>query len=209
MEDKQIKSNLVEAYNQQAEQRNKHGIEDWKAMERAHYLSLLQQHKAQTLLEIGAGHGRDSLFFQEQGLKVTAIDLSPAMIRLCLQKGITAFVMDMIELGFENNSFDGVYALNSFLHIPKSKVQTALENVRNVLKPGGLFYLGLYGGIDSEGVWEDDPYTPKRFFSMYADEHLKEILAGIFEIVYFRHIPLGEDRKPFQSVILRKYPDKK
>ena len=205
MTDNQIKVNLIEAYNQQAEQRNKHEIENWKAAERAYFLSLLQKENKRNLLEIGSGHGRDSLFFQKQGFTIRCIDLSPEMVRLCQQKGLTAFVMDMINLEFEQASFDAVFALNSFLHLPKSEFPLALENVRAVLKPAGLFYLGLYGGFDFEGVWEDDLYIPKRFFSFHTDENLKEILSKIFDIVYFRNIEFSKDRRPFQSVILRKH----
>jgi len=204
MTDNQIKANLIEAYNQQAEQRNKHEIEDWKVAERAYFLSLLQKENKRNLLEIGSGHGRDSLFFQEQGFTVRCIDLSPEMVRLCQQKGITAFVMDMVNLEFEHASFDAVFALNSFLHLPKSEFSLALENVRTVLRTDGLFYLGLYGGFDFEGIWEEDSYIPKRFFSFYMDEDLKKILADFFDILYFKNIPLGEDRKTFQSAILRK-----
>ena len=204
MPDKQRKAGLIKAYNQQAEERNKGGIQEWKVVERAYFLSLLQHEDKHTLLEIGTGHGRDSLFFQEQGYKIIGIDLSSAMVNLCRQKGITALVMDMVELGFARSSFDAVYALNSFLHLSKSELPTALKNVRAVLRPAGLFYLGLYGGFDFEGIWEDDFYTPKRFFSFHTDEDLKKILADIFETIYFKHISLGEDRKPFQSVILRK-----
>ena len=205
MTNKQLKANLIEAYNHQAEQRNRSEIQVWKVAERAHFLSLLQKEVKQKLLEIGTGHGKDSLFFQEQGFGVTGIDISPAMVELCRQKGITTQVMDVIDLGFDKNSFDAVYALNSFLHLPKSEFPLALENVRAVLKPAGLFYLGLYGGFDFEGVWEDDLYIPKRFFSFHTDENLKEILSKIFEIVYFRNIEFSKDRRPFQSVILRKH----
>jgi SAM-dependent methyltransferase len=203
MANKQIKTNLIQAYNRQAEQRNKGGIQDWKVVERAYFLSLLQQQNKQSLLEIGTGHGRDSLFFQEQGFKVTGIDISHAMASLCRKKGIPAFVMDMVELGFENNSFDAVYALNSFLHLPKSEFSKTLESVCNVLKPAGLLCLGMYGGFDFEGIWDQDTYTPKRFFSFHSDRNLKTILDGTFEIVYFRHISLGEDNRPFQSTILK------
>ena len=204
MPDKQRKAGLIKAYNQQAEERNKGGIQEWKVVERAYFLSLLQQEDKHALLEIGAGHGRDSLFFQEQGYKVIGIDLSSAMVSLCRQKGITAFVMDMVELGFTGNSFDAVYALNSFLHLPKSQFPLALENVRAVLQPAGLFYLGLYGGFDFEGIWEDDFYTPKRFFSLHTDENLRQTLSKVFEILYFRSIEFDKDQRPFQSVILRK-----
>ena len=204
MPDKQLKANLIEAYNRQAEQRNKGGIQEWKVVERAHFLSLLQQEDKHTLLEIGAGHGRDSLFFQDQGLEVTCIDLSSKMIELCQQKGLDAYIMDMVFLDFELGSFDAVYALNSFLHLSKREFPTTLENVHAVLQPAGLFYLGLYGGFDFEGIWEDDFYTPKRFFSFYTDEHLKQSLSKVFEIVYFRNIEFGKDKRPFQSIILRK-----
>jgi SAM-dependent methyltransferase len=204
MTNKQLKAKLIEAYNQQAEGRNKSGIEDWKAAERAHFLAMLQKEAKQILLEIGTGHGRDSLFFQEQGFSVTGIDISPAMVELCRQKGITAHVMDVVDLKFKRNSFDAVYALNSFLHLPKSEFPTALKNVHTVLQPTGLFYLGLYGGFDFEGIWEDDFYSPKRFFSFYTDEDLKRSLREVFEIVYFRNIEFDKDKRPFQSVILRK-----
>jgi SAM-dependent methyltransferase len=140
MNRKRIKANLIKAYDQQAEQRNKSNIEDWKATERAQFLSLLQKEAKRTLLEIGAGHGRDSLFFKGQGFQVTSIDISPNMVKLCREKGITAFVMDARDLSFEKCSFDTVFAMNSFLHLSKIELPTALENVHAIFQPGGLFY---------------------------------------------------------------------
>ena len=113
--------------------------------------------------------------------------------------------MDMGSLGFEGNSFDAVYALNSFLHLPKSEFPVALRNVYNILRPAGLFYLGLYGGYDFEGIWDQDSYTPKRFFSLYSTENLKKFLIEYFEIIYLKNIQLGEGNRAFQSVILRKH----
>ena len=161
MPDEQQKAGLIRAYDQHAEERDKGGIQAWKVVERANFLSLLQQEDRHTLLEIGTGHGRDSLFFREQGCKVIGIDLSSAMVSLCQQKGVTACVMDMVELGF-----------------------------------------------DFEGIWEDDFYTPKRFFSLHTDEVLKQTLGRVFEIVYFRSIEFDKDQRPFQSVILRKTASK-
>jgi SAM-dependent methyltransferase len=201
---KQLKADLVTVYNQQSEERDKRKIDDWKAAERTHFLSWLQKEKKRMLLEIGAGPGRDSLFFKEQGLQVTCIDLSPKMVELCQQKGLDAHVMDMAQVDFKQDSFDAVYALNSFLHLPKDEFPLALGNVCNVLRPAGLFYLGIYGGIEFAGIWEKDAYRPKRFFSFHSDENLKRILANIFEISYFKRIDFEEGELSFQSAILRK-----
>ena len=201
---KQLKADLVTVYNQPAEERDKREIDEWKADERAHFLSLLEGENKQSLLEIGAGPGRDSLFFTEQGLQVTSIDLSPKMVELCQQKGLDAHVMDMVHLDFKQDSFDAVYTLNSFLHLTKDEFPVALENVRNVLRQTGLFFLGTYGGIEFEGTNEKDPYRPKRFFSFHSDENLKRILAEMFDVLYFKRIDFGEERLSFQSVILKK-----
>jgi len=103
------------------------------------------------------------------GMNVTCIDLSPEMIKLCQQKGLSAHVMDMTNLDFPPNTFDAVYALNSLLHIPKTEFRIVLENVGKVLKPSGVFYLGVYGTDEEfEGVWEQDAYNPKHFFHFIA-----------------------------------------
>ncbi len=205
--DKERKAKLIEAYNLQAEEREKSKFESWKADERGHFLSLLHIEGKQTLLEIGTGHGRDSLYFQEHGLGVTGIDISPVMVDLCRKKDVTAFVMDAVDLEFEDSTFEAVYALNSFIHLSKQELPVALANVHRVLQPGGLFYLGQYGGVDFEGVWDNDSYMPKRFFSMHTNKRLRQIVFNWFEIIYFQELIFGEEELNFQSIILRKSRD--
>jgi len=201
-----VRAGLREAYDRHAEERDGGGIQDWKIAERDRFLAALRETKAETLLEIGAGPGRDSLFFAERGLRVTAVDLSPEMVRLCRDKGLDAREMDMAELDFPDGSFDAVYALNCLLHIPKAELGAVLREIRRVLKPGGLFYMGVYGGIDSEGVWEQDVYEPKRFFAMYEDDAMREAVGSVFEVAHFGVVKLAEGgRQPhFQSMFLRK-----
>jgi SAM-dependent methyltransferase len=199
-----LRANLILSYNSQAEQRDKSEIEDWKAGERAVFLELLQSEHKQSLLEIGAGTGRDSKFFQENGLQVTCIDLSPEMVKLCQQKGLNAHLMDMINLDFADESFDAVYSLNSLLHLPKTELPRVLREIRRVLKVDGLFFLGVYSGYDFEGIWEKDSYIPKRFFSFHSDEGLQRVVTADFELLSFKRISSGDGGLHFQSLTLRK-----
>ena len=201
-----IRDGLKAAYNDRAEERDQGGIEPWKAAERERFLGELRGCGAAALLEVGAGPGRDSLFFREAGLEVTAVDLSPEMVRLCRAKGLKALEMDAARLHFPDGSFDAVYAMNSLLHIPKAELPDVLAEIRRVLKPGGLFYMGVYGGQDTEGIWENDAYVPKRFFAMYPDDAMRRVVKGFFEVAYFGVVEYaGPGRKPhFQSMILRK-----
>lgn len=204
MNSNQMRTNLILSYNRKAEQRNKNDIEDWKAIERAEFLALLKSEQKESLLEIGAGHGRDSKFFQENGLQVTCIDLSPEMVRLCQQKGLDARLMDMLDLDFPDDSFDAVYTLNSLLHLSKQELPVVLQNISRVLKASGLFFLGVYGGYDFEGVWEKDSYEPKRFFSFHSDEGLKQVVTEHFTLLSFKQISSGDGDLHFQSLLLKK-----
>ena len=200
-----FKNNLIESYNKYAQERDTYKKEAWKIEERAIFLALLQSKEKRSLLEMGAGPGHDSKFFQDMGLAVTCIDLSPEMIKLCQQKGLSAQVMDMTDLNFHPDSFDAVYALNSLLHIPKANFRTVLKNVKKVLKPSGLFYLGVYGSDkESEGIREQDTYNPKRFFSFYTDENIQKTTSELFELQYFNRIPTTGNELHFQSLILEK-----
>ena len=204
MAKKQWRSNLIESYNNHASERDAYAVDAWKAEERATFLSLLQQEHRQSLLEIGAGTGKDSKWFYDHGLAVTCIDLSPEMVRLCRQKGLAAHVMDMTRLNFPPNSFDAVYSLNSLLHIPKVEFPIVLKNVRKILQPTGLFYLGVYGGEEFEGIWELDSYTPKRFFSFHSDENIQKTTVEVFDLLSFKSLNVNSNNLHFQALILRK-----
>ena len=204
--DNGIRADLVKAHDRYAEDRDTRKIADWKIQERAYFLKLLKEEQKRMLLEIGAGTGKDSRFFKDNGLKVISTDISSKMVRLCQQKRLSAFLMDFFNLGFHEEIFDAIWALNCLLHIPKKELSEVLQGIQDVLKPTGLFYIGVYGGNEFEGIWQEDFYTPKRFFSFYPDHQIQEVVSNFFEILYFKVIPLEKGKAHFQSMILRRKP---
>lgn len=123
----QIKSDLKATYNKYASQRDKNEIKSWKVQPRQAFLDLIISEGKKTLLEIGAGHGRDSLFFKDNNLVVTAIDLSEEMVKLCRDKGIDAYELDFFNLSSINQKFDAVWAMNCLLHIEKASLNLILK----------------------------------------------------------------------------------
>ncbi|MGD7043078.1 class I SAM-dependent methyltransferase [Jeotgalibacillus proteolyticus] len=200
-----LSKNITESYNKKAVERNSSDIPEWKIKQREIFLNNIHNESYSHLLEIGAGTGKDSLFFKEQGLTTFSIDVSSEMIKLCKDKGLNAAVMSFYNLDFPNHHFDSIWSLNCLLHVPKDDIKGVLSEIKRILKPSGLFYLGVYGGENSEGIWDDDPYTPKRFFSFYDDASLKELLSELFIIEYFEVVPKDTvgGKLHFQSVILR------
>lgn len=204
--DTTIKDNLRNYYNQEAEQRNISKKQGWKLEEREAFLSLAKSEGKQTLLELGAGTGNDSLFFMENGLTVTAVDLSPAMVQKCKEKSIDAHELDYYHVAQLGKKFHCIWAMNSLLHVPKAVLPRVLASIDSVLDDGGLFYMGVYGGEDSESEYVKSDFSEcPRFFSSYSKEVLQGILCKQFEIITFRQYDVRRGRSfEFQSILMRK-----
>ena len=202
----QVRDDLRLAYDAAADRRDRRDKAPWKLTERAAFLRCLQRASCTRMLEIGAGTGHDSVFFAGTGLDVVATDISPAMVARCRDKGIDARVMDFSQLDFPAESFDAVYAMNCLLHVPNAELPAVLASIARVLRPGGLFFLGVYGGEGTrEGLAERDDHVPARFFSWRTDDQIKQFASESFDILDF-HIAQTGTQHRFQSLTLRR-PD--
>ena len=186
--------------------RDERGKEQWKLAERQAFRDRLAP--GARLLEIGAGTGQDSSYFQQEGLGVVAADLSAAMVERCRAKGIEAHVMDFLQLSFPAGSFDAVFAMNCLLHVPNHDLPAVLAVVRAILRPGGLFFVGVYGAHSgeegAEGPLDGDQHVPPRFFSWRTDEQLLGFAADAgFDVVDFHPVDTGRGYR-FQSLTLRR-----
>jgi SAM-dependent methyltransferase len=199
-----LKESLKASYNEKADLRDKSDIEEWKIAELSSFINALNNDGLRSVLDIGAGSGQQAKYLLDRGVDVTCIDLSLNMVETCRMKGLKAEVMDYYTLDFDAESFDAVWAMNTLLHVPKVSLPAVLKNIHTVLKDDGLFFLGVYGGKDSEGVWEDDSYIPKRFFSFYTNEDLLEVVSPLFEVMNFHVVPEAGGSMDFQSLLLRK-----
>ncbi|MGW5671986.1 methyltransferase domain-containing protein [Micromonospora sp. NPDC003776] len=195
---------LRAAYDARAAERDGLTKEPWKLAERQAFRDRLAP--GARLLEIGAGTGQDASYFQREGFAVVAVDLSPAMVGRCRAKGVEAHVMDFLHLSFPPGSFDAVFALNCLLHVPNHDLPAVLAAIRAALRPGGLFFLGVYGGTESaEGPIDGDQHVPPRFFSWRTDDQLLGFATAWFDLVDFHRVEVGGGHR-FQSLTLRR-PD--
>ncbi|MFC7548204.1 class I SAM-dependent methyltransferase [Plantactinospora sp. GCM10030261] len=216
--DRSLAERLRSAYDNGAAARDRADKQPFRLVERDTFLARLRDAGTPTqpgtstqpeapldrsvrLLEIGAGTGQDSAFFRGHGFEVLATDLSPAMVARCRAKGIDARVLDIRREDLPG-PFDAAYSVNCLLHVPTADLPAVLRRVRAALRPGGLFFLGLWGGLAEEGIAADDQHDPPRFFSFRTDEEIQRFAADAFEIVDFHAVPVGELR--FQALTLRR-----
>lgn len=203
MADPQLLADLRRAYDARAAERDEAPLADWKIEERARFLAELRQTGSRRLLELGSGPGQDAAFFQEHGCDVLCADLSAENVACCRARGLAAEVMDFHQLDLPAGRFDAAHSRNALLHAPKSEVPGILRGVARGLRPGGLFYLGLWGGPDAEGPRPGDDYDPPRFYSTFSDRRLLTLVLEVFELRYFRHLEVGQAWH-YQSLILQR-----
>jgi SAM-dependent methyltransferase len=200
---------LILAYDNSVEERESAPVADWKKNLRWQYLATLQRENKTSLIDIGAGTGVHSLFFLSQGIDVTCIDLSPALVESCREKGLPSKVMSVLDLPEIDQTFEAAFAFNSLLHIPSNLLANALSNIASILESEGIFFWGQYGGEYREGIYQDDHYQPKRFFSLLEDDQILEFASEEFIVEDFSQIR-GEDDSPiyFQALLMRLKPDR-
>ena len=92
------------------------------------------------ILDIGCcSTAQQARFFRDNGYKVTSIDLSKKCIETAMQNfpGIDFIQMDMVEMDFENESFDAINAFYSIIHIPDEQLNGLFNDFNKILKPNG------------------------------------------------------------------------
>jgi SAM-dependent methyltransferase len=197
---------MVAAYDKYADEREANGEPSWRDAVRADFASRLAP--GGRIVELGAGVGYTSRWFADQGFDVLATDLSPGNVTKCRDKGLTASVLDMHHIDLPAESTDGIWAASCLMHIADVELPAVLEAIRRLLVPGGWFWTGTWGGPDREGIWEDDFYEPKRFYSNRRDDRMRAFYEAHFDVTSFEVI----DPEPsidwhYQMALLRKPAD--
>lgn len=133
------------------------------------------------ILDIGCGSGDHAEWFVKQGLDVIGIDISEKLLIYAKENGVDARYMDMENMSFEKESFDGVWAVTSLIHVKKENIAKVLSDIHSLLKNDGIFYVSFIGG-EGQGHIEDG-----RLFAFYSYEKLVSLLSVNFEILGFQN----------------------
>lgn len=136
--------------------------------------------KRSSILDIGCGAGRDSLFFVNKGFSVTGIDFSEKIIEIVKKRVANGkfIVMDFENLSFPENNFDGIWACASLYHLPKENLMGVLKKINLVLKRGGLFF-SLFRFGEGERFTKEKRGNAilERFGAYYYPKELEVLLV--------------------------------
>lgn len=127
-----------------------------------YYLAEYWKNKGfKSFLDVGCGFGRNAIFMAKQGFSVKAFDLSEHSVEMTKEKaksqGVAlddVVVADMLEMPYEDNSFDCLLALNVISHTDTEGFHWILQELSRVLKPNGEMYFTVGS---KESFWFNNP----------------------------------------------------
>ncbi len=164
--------------------------------ERERFISLLPHHAH--ILDVGCGPGRDADYFTANGSSVTGVDFSEKLLEIARLRVPQAifYKQDFRSLRFSKQSFDGIWACASLLHLKRHEVPMVLNNFFQLLKSGGILFIMVKEGSGEADVAEELSFHLSRHFTYFQKKELKNILkdAG-FEVVEL-YTYNEKDRRP-------------
>lgn len=107
------------------------------------FLQMFPPHDGQTLLDIGCGEGRDSIFFARNGYQVTGLDFSQDGVKKSLvwademKLSIDFFQADINEYRLEKH-YDAIFASGALHYIPEHSRTEIISNYKKFTNPGGV-----------------------------------------------------------------------
>ena len=150
------------------------------------------------VLELGAGHGRDSIFFASSGIEVEALDYSAIAVDILNEitkermLRIKPQLFDITQqLPFPDGYFDAAYShmlLN--MRFSLEDLHFIFSEINRVLKPKGFNFFSvrnqndkLYGsGVEIEkGIYDINGFKI-RFFT---EKHIQDLAQG-FKILWMK-----------------------
>ena len=154
------------------------------------------------ILDFGCGSGRDTRYFLDKGYQVTATDGSAELCRWASAfTGIEVKEMLFGELD-EIDTYDGIWACSSILHLPKNELLLVIRKMCDALKSTGVIYTS-FKYSDFEGVRNG------RYFTDFTEDSFKEFIAEIPELTIEDYWITGDVRpgrgdERWLNLILRK-----
>ena len=174
----------IESYNKTAEEYYKTVSSFELLPELETFINIVKPYGS--ILDLGCGPGHHSRVFLENEFQVDGIDLSTGMIAIAKKEVFSGNfqVMDILDLKFKKESFDGIWASASLLHIQKRNLKAVLKELKRLMVKDGVLYISLKKGAGSEVIKDNRYGGVNKYYVYYETEEIEKILIDLgFEII--------------------------
>jgi SAM-dependent methyltransferase len=140
------------------------------------------------VLDFAAGSGQFALAAARRFGRVTAVEISPAMLAVLRERAAAAGLanLDCVRAGFLSYEHagppaDGVYTRNALHQLPDFWKAFALDRIGRMMRPGGVLRL-------RDLIYDFAPAQAGRVFARWLDHAATDPAAGYTREDYAEHI---------------------
>jgi len=154
-------------------------------------LDLLTKHglgPTSSVIDFGAGTGIFALSAARRFGHVTAVDISPAMLRVVRDRATEARLdnLECVQAGFlsfrpADGAVDAVYTRNALHHLPDFWKGLALFRMAEMMRTGGLLRL-------HDLIYDFQPFEAERVFGTWLDGAAEDSARGYTREDLVQHI---------------------
>ncbi|MBT6995398.1 class I SAM-dependent methyltransferase [Candidatus Woesearchaeota archaeon] len=130
------------------------------------------------ILDAGSGSGRDVDYFLEDGFKPIGIDLSLGQIKEAKKRFPKGEFLkqDFRKTKFKDNSFDGIWCMVGFVHLPKTEIKKSLKEFHRLLDKDGIIYISVRKGKGSKEIKQEKYNNEPRTFYFYEKIDMEKLV---------------------------------
>lgn len=153
------------------------------------------------ILEIGSGAGALALWLTDLGHKVTCIEPAEKPAEKAREKGLTVYQTRFQDFR-ESQKFDGIIAISSLIHIPRSEMLSQIQRMSQLLKRDGVAIVSFIEG-GNEGYEDPSGKGLNRFFSKFTQDELNALLSPHFSVIEIHKIEVKRMGQVFFLMVLK------
>ena len=181
-------------------------------------LELFKEKNIKNIIELGAGLGRDTIFFAQNSIKVKALDYSPSAIKTINEKASKKGLLNYVatkdfdirkKLPLKDNSIEACFSHMLYcMALSTEEIKNLNNEICRVLKPNGIniytvrhikdgdYKNGMHIG---ENLYENDGFI----VHLFSEEKIKYLLQG-FNIIEIEKFEEGKFPRKLFKVVLEK-----
>jgi len=182
-------------------------------------IKLFKEKNIKNILELGAGLGRDTIFFAQNSIKVKALDYSPSAIKIinekASKKGLLNFVSTKVfdirkRLPLDDNSVEACFSHMLYcMALSNQELEYLNREIHRILKPKGInIYTVRHTG---DGDYKNGDYIGEDLYEnegfivhFFSEGKIKNLSRG-FDILEIEKFEEGKfPRKLFKVTLIKK-----
>ena len=181
-------------------------------------VELFKEKNIKNIIELGAGLGRDTIFFAQNSIKVKALDYSPFAIKIINEKASKKSLLNYVstkvfdirkKLPFEDDSVEACFSHMFYcMALSSQELEYLNKEIHRILKPKGINIYTVRHTGDGDyknGVHiGEDLYENEGFIvHFFSEQKIKNLSSG-FDILEIKKFEEGKFPRKLFKVTLEK-----